>query len=66
MDNNDLPKVTNSATIEIMGKELKFHQLENGKRIIEEESFYDFLEILNSDSLMSESQINDLAKIIKG
>ncbi len=66
MSNNELPKVTHSGTIKIMGKELKFHQLDNGKRIIEEESFYDFLEIFNSDSPMSESEINDLAKMIKG
>ena len=65
--NDNLPKVISSGSLNILGKELKFHQLDNGKRIIEEESFYDFLQIfLNSDSSMSESEINDLAKIIKG
>lgn len=49
-----------------MGKELKFHNLNNGKRIIEEQSLYDFLEILNSNFPIEEEKIKDLAKIIKG
>jgi hypothetical protein len=62
----DLPKVISSGSINIMGKELKFHNLNNGKRIIEEQSLYDFLEILNSNFPIEEEKIKDLAKIIKG
>lgn len=66
MSKDKIPKVISSGTLEIMGKKLNFHQLDNGKRIIEEQSMYDFLDLLHSGVELPDDKIKELAKLIKG
>ncbi|MEI7578566.1 MAG: hypothetical protein WCJ58_00845 [bacterium] len=67
MTKEKLPKVINSGEIKLGDIVLKVHNLDDGRRIIEEESiekFFEYLTIANAKEPSEEELIN-LGKFIK-
>jgi len=62
-----LPKVAYSSELKMGDLVLKVHVLDDGRRIIEEESVLKFIEWLSSPAAgHSREEIDNLAKFIKG
>ena len=65
----ELPKTTHSGTVKIGKFELKVYKLDNGKTIIEKESMEKFMDAMVNGTLLdevSEKELHDFAKVIKG
>ena len=60
------PEPVYQGSISIMGVELKVHVLDDGRRIIESESFVDFCEALGKGPKPTTEEIETLARFMKG
>ena len=59
-----MQKAIRSGEIKLNGLTIKCHVLEDGKRIIEEQSLYDFMEYMSSGKLNEEDAVK-IAKELK-